>query len=367
MEIKVGLYGMDHRSVDRMLTVFKMVYKGQCIAVDVAEADTVILDLDDKDVSSEWQTFRAEHPDKPAVIMAESPVHINGVPYISKPAKLPDLLQALKDTSHIDITTNLSVTSSNKVHHAAELLHDRLANNTAMQKKPSSANQGLDIYYNPEKFMQGKVFFAIKKANQEKQSIFIKCWTDRWIVVSPGIDYLFENIKESQLRQLSLVKLDDDIAVSESALSDKQIAEMASTPPNEIKSTPMSKFMWDIAIRTARGRIPEGTSLDDLYVLQRWPNLTRLSRTPNALRISAFWVDQPQSINNVAQQLNIDISEVYTYFSAATASSLLILAQRRSDKVIIPQTTETDKKRKSILSAIMRKIGKLSRVDEDAA
>ena len=368
MEIKVGLYGMDQRSVDRMLTVFKMVYKGQCIATEIEDADTIIVDLDGKDTAQEWKIFREKFPDKPAVIMTESQVDIENTPYVTKPAKLPELLEALKQTSNKSIAATLNVTSSNKTHKAAESLHDRLMANSSDNHVDSATSTNNDeIYYRPEKFVQGKVFLAIRKANVEKRSIFIKCWSDRWIVISPGIDYLFENIKECQLRQLSLVKLDDGVAISEETLSDVQITQMANTPPNEIKSTPMYKFMWDISVRTARGRIPHGTSIDDLYVLQRWPNLTRLAKIPNAMRMSAFWIDQPQSIKNVAEKLGVDIKEVFTFFSAATAAGLMILAQRKSDKLVKPESVSVDKKKKGILSAIMRKIGKIPSVDEDAA
>lgn len=367
MSIKVGFYGMDERSIHRLVTVFKMVYKGECVPEEISKANTVIVDLDNNNYETQWQGFREAYPDKPAIIMADARIDLEDCPYVSKPAKLPELLEAIKQTSNVKTISSLSLSSDNKTHKVADSLSDKINNqgstkNNAIPKK----NVG-DIYYRPEKFLQGKVTAAVKKANQDKESIFIRCWSDRWIIISPGSGYLLENIKDHQLRKVGLDYINDDVIYRNEPLSDKQIEEMANTPTEEVKSTPIYKFVWDVTVRTARGRVPAGTSLEDLYVLSEWPNLTRLARIPNSMRISAFWVDQPQSINNVKESLDIPLEDVLTFFSAASASGLLTLAKRKEDRLVMPEVAKTEKKKQGILSAIMRKITKHASVDEDAA
>lgn len=366
MSIKVGLYGMDERSIHRLVTVFKMVYKGECVPEEISKANTVIVDLDNNNYESQWQSFREAYPDKPAVILADVPIEVEDCPFVSKPARLPELLEAIRKTSNVQTISSLSLSSNNKTHHVADSLFDKTNKNSSSTSTAPRRNGG-DIYYRPEKFLQGKVTEAVKNANKKKESVFIRCWSDRWIIVSPGSEYILENIKDHQLRKVGLDYIDDEVLYRNEPLSDKQIEEMANTPTRDVKSTPICKFVWDVTVRTARGRVPEGTSLEDLYVLSEWPNLTRLARIPNSMRISAFWVDQPQSINNVKECLDIPLEDVLTFFSAASASGLLTLAKRKEDKLVTPQVVKTENKKQGILSAIMRKITKHSTVDEDAA
>lgn len=361
MAIKVGFHGMDDRSIQRLLTVFKMVFKGQCIGVDIADANTVIVDLDHDDHQSVWESFRAEFPSMPAIIMAEAEIRIDDLPYIAKPAKLPDLLAAIKRTGTLQHGHVLNVASDNKAHSSAEALYKRA--HGAEIKKYS----GKDIYYQPEKFLQGKVTAAIASANQQKKSIFMRCWADRWIIVCPGIDFLYENIKQSQLQDFGHINIDHDIFAHEEILSDEQIKRIADTPIADIKCTQIYQFMWNITVRTASGRIPVGTSLDDLFLLEGWPNLTRLANIPNAMRISAFWIDNPKSISDVIESLGVAAEDVYTFFSASRAVGLMKLTQRCTDKVIKPEVDKSDNRMKSILAALMRKISKKAHINVDAA
>lgn len=367
MSIKVGFFGMDERSTHRLVTVFKMVYKGECVPEEIVKANTVIVDLNNDSYETEWKQFREAFPDKPAIIMADAPIDIEDCPFVSKPAKLPELLEAIKSTSNIKVVSNLSLSSDNKTHQVADSLFEKTSKQSASNNTANPKRKNDDIYYRPGKFLQGKVTEAVKKANKNKESVFIRCWSDRWIIISPGSEYILENIKDSQLRKVGIDYIDDEVIYREEPLSDAQIAEMSNTPTDEVKSTPIYKFVWDVTVRTAKGRIPEGTSLDDLYILQRWPNLTRLARIPNSMRISAFWVDQAQSINNVRKCLDIPLEDVLTFFSAASASGSLTLAKRKEDKLVTPEVVTTEKKKQGILSAIMKKITKHASVDEDAA
>lgn len=354
MKIKVALVGMDKRCEDRMLTVFNMNFKGQCEQTSIDDADTVIIDLDDKKVDKTWAEFRDNHPDKPAIIMATKPVEIEGSIYISKPARLNELLEALKTSSNKEINTEIGLASTSRTQQVADALQDR----TKAARRVNQTSDNYELYYQPENFLQGKVLNAIKKSNEIDQTIFIKCWSDRWILIFPDSHYLFQNVKESQLRNLGLVQAGEDISYSEKIFSDEEMLSMSESPTSQVQLTTVDKFIWDVTVRTARGRIPEGTSLDDLYVLQYWPNLPRLSYIQNSSRISAFWLDQPQSINNVVEKLGLPFEDVLTFFSAACATGALIRAKRNEDNLIKPEVVQIEKKKRGIFNSLMRKIGK---------
>lgn len=352
MKIKVALYGMDKRCEDRMLTVFKMNFKGVCEHTQIDQADTVIVDMDGKNVDETWKEFRSKHPDSPVIIMSTEPVVISETTYVSKPARLNELMDALKKTSNKDVGADLGLSSNTQK--VANAMEDRFK--TAVKKRGTS--EKYELYYNPDKFLQGKVQAAISKSNETNQSIYIKCWSDRWIVIFPYSQYLFQNVKESQLRNLGVVQIGDEISYSEKKFSETEISDMSDTPTNQVKATPVENFIWDVTVRTARGRIPEGTSMDELYVLQRWPNLPRLSHIPNATRISAFWLDQPQSINSIMDKLAIGFEDVFTYFSAASAVDLLKRAKRNEDHLVKPEVLKVENKKKGIFAALMSKVSK---------
>ena len=355
MEIKVALHGMDKRCVDRMLTIFTMNFKGQCKHTNVENTDTVIMDMDNKDVETELSSFQQSFPNIPIIIMAKDKVEFDSVIYIAKPAKLDELLTALKEASNKDIDTGLATSKS--AHNVAKALQGRI--HSPDLNMQTSADFG--IYYRPEKFLQGKLVQAIDKSNELDKNIFLKCWKNHWILISPSSHFILQNIGDSKIKTLGLVPLGDEydqMSFSEHLFSDNEILHMAETPATKVKITSIENFLWDLTVKTARGRIPENTSLNELYVVHRWPNLPRLLHTANASRITAFWLDRPQSINNIIDKLGVPLEDVLTYFSAAKAIGILKSAKRKEDALVIPEIIKTDKKKQGIFSALISKVSR---------
>lgn len=344
---------MDKRSEERMLTIFKMNFKGQCEHTDINNADTVIFDMDGKNISTEWSEFRIKHPEIPVIIIATQFIELIGTVYISKPAKLSELLTALKDSSKKDISSNLN--ESHNTHNVANALHKRFEKHS---QNSADSSDSFELFYKPEKFLQGQLVKAIEESNKMKKSIFIKCWAEQWIIVFPSTNFLMQNVSEAQIKTLGLVQMGKDMAYSEHTFSKNEISHMASSPTSSVKVISTEQFMWDITAKTARGRVPEGTSLDALYVVKHWPNLSRLSNIQNAIRISAFWVDQAQSINNVVTKLNIPQEDVLNYFSAASSIGLLKPAKRKEDQLSTPDILKSNKKKHGLFSALFNKISK---------
>lgn len=345
---------MDSRCEDRMVTIFKMNFKGQCELVDVENADTVIIDMDEKNAQSEILEFRTKHPKIPVIIMAIDPVELNETIYISKPAKLAELLEAIQTSSNMEISSNLN--SGANTHSAANALENR--SQSSVRKKQGKPVD-FELFYNPEKFLQGKILQAIHEGNKIQKSMFLKCWQDHWIVTFPDSDSLLQNVADNRVKTLGLVPLGDEeqqFSYSEHQFSDNEILLMSETPAENVKLTPIDQFLWNLTVKTARGRVPTGTSFDELYVIQHWPNLPQLMYTANAMRISAFWVDRAQSINNVVTKLGIPQEDVLTYFSAAQAIGIAKPAKRKEDLLTTPEIVKSDKKKHGIFSALFNKI-----------
>lgn len=353
---------MDERSAGRLRIVFKMVYKGLCVVSELEDADCVIVNVENSTPEKRLTEFHRSYPGKATIILSDEPVTMAGITCLTRPFKLPELLEALKSASASQLS-NASATN-NRAKKTAESLHNKTSKIKSKDSKKDKNKKNPSIYYQPSSFLQGKVTAAIEKAKQQNTSLFLRCWSHRWIVVSPSSGYLVENLKERQLSNLGLIKTGSDIVFREESFSEEQMAAMAETPTKEVKVVSIQKFIWDIAVRTSRGRIPEGTSIDSPYVLKQWPNLTRLAKVNNSMRISAFWLDQPQSINGVANELKIPIQDVFTYFSAASATGLIKKAKRREDKMFKPDAAKVASEKKGLFSAILRKLERFSSTDD---
>lgn len=89
------------------------------------------------------------------------------------------------------------------------------------------------------------------------------------------------------------------------------------------------ELLWEAAFHASRGRLIGNRSsqdevrVHDVVQFRQWPNLTRLSQTPNTMRICALLTRQPSSIMLVSRKLGIEPREVYQVYSAACSYGLV--------------------------------------------
>lgn len=349
--IKIALLGMDERSVTRMQTVFKMVFKEQCRQVAIAEADMALVDVDGQDVSRYWSAYRREHPKLPAIVLSSEALSLEGVEVLVKPAKLMLL--------HAAIQRAVGRTPD---HHSTNLAGSKTAESGSAQG--TSKLDYADFFYKPDSSLQGCVAKAYAKSRETGETVFLKCWGDRWVVIYPKTGTVLENIRENKLYDLGLIKRGDSLIYAPSALGEEEMQAIAASETSKVRTGSIECFMWDLAVRTANGRVPDGTDLNAPVVLHRWPNLTRLSRIPNAMRMSAFWTQQPVSIRGVAEKLAIPLSNVMTFYSAATAIGLMNMARRSADLLVEPEVNAAHRERRSLFFSIMRKFGIAAKEEE---
>lgn len=86
----------------------------------------------------------------------------------------------------------------------------------------------------------------------------------------------------------------------------------------EANGRPVAELLWSLAIAESRGQLLPGCRRDDVVHLTRWPNFTRLPTTENSLRIAALLTARPTSLVLASRILDIDESEVFSFYSAAS-------------------------------------------------
>ncbi|GMR20246.1 MAG: hypothetical protein BMS9Abin36_0841 [Gammaproteobacteria bacterium] len=86
---------------------------------------------------------------------------------------------------------------------------------------------------------------------------------------------------------------------------------------------PLDELVWQAAFYASNGCLLKGGCEPiDVVELKRWPNLTRLPHSENAMSIAALLSQYPTSLVLVSRMLDVEIEEVCSFYSAARASGI---------------------------------------------
>lgn len=380
--IKVAVVGMDERSVSRMATIFKIVYKGRCEFAQGNDAQLVVIDLDFE--PNAWEKYQRDYPGLPAIVMSTTLTEIEGATYVAKPAKLNllwdsifNLMVGLPLSNESEVTEKTATIeppavlsqssqpaspgkaapSKPNANTAASAIDNRLKT-TKPALKVVQRNHPQDEtsqFYNPNEYLLGHILSALKNNTSKQGVIHVQCWRDRRLILQPSKGLAYTDLTHSQLKNIGTATVNDTFAVEIS----NNISELSASEASGLESMSMDYLIWDLALRTARGRVPLSTDLSVPLYLRHWPNFPRLPHTPHAMRIAALWVDNPSKLSDIAHQLGIEPTDVYSFYSAAVATNLMGPAKRQADSLLRPrQVTKEKTPKRGLLASIMRRISK---------
>ncbi len=88
------------------------------------------------------------------------------------------------------------------------------------------------------------------------------------------------------------------------------------------KRVAADELLWQLALFTARGRVPDSLSAEEPLLLKEAPDFERLLETPHARSIAELWQSQKLSARNVADMLSIPQRFVFSFLVAADAVGL---------------------------------------------
>jgi hypothetical protein len=106
-------------------------------------------------------------------------------------------------------------------------------------------------------------------------------------------------------------------------LSRQEQAELQHNPPAGAGVQRLDETLWLAGLLTAGGRLPIDTDPNRPVYLRHWPNLTRLSAIPHAVRIAALWSLRGASIVETASTLGIPQRHVIAFYNGALALDLI--------------------------------------------
>ncbi len=95
------------------------------------------------------------------------------------------------------------------------------------------------------------------------------------------------------------------------------VTEQKEKFPSDMPVKKMENLLWEATLHASQGRLIEGMHKFDVVQFTRWPNLTRVSITPNVMRICALLTRFPSGAQLAQTILGVKAAEIYAVCSAA--------------------------------------------------
>ncbi|RKZ38255.1 MAG: hypothetical protein DRQ49_00515 [Gammaproteobacteria bacterium] len=358
--INIAAFGMDQRTLKILEMVFNGPGKGDYVLVkDIQSAQAGIFDLDSLDGQNFWKEYQRLYSQLPIIILSLDDKDIAGTVYVKKPIEVDKLIKSLKklkllseealfskpvETSPTQVTDKLSqgprdakLAMEIAAIEEEEILHQYCG--YAQDINPDKFEEIEKVYYEPSHYLQS--FFekaAVVSQQFENGGILIEgLYIPIVLLYQQNKIFCTCQSSDNKLRTMTLLPLSHG-HLRMTTLSETELEKYISK--HQLLSQPLDNFLWQIALWTARGRVPKGTDLHKPILLLYWPNFTRLIVTPYALKISALWMENPCSLLETSQILAIPQRYVFTFFSAASTLKLAFVDRRLKSRISSRQASD---------------------------
>ena len=325
MPLSVQLLAMSQSSQRNISGFIKTKGKTYFSISDSQPTQVIILDIDNqegKKLLLEHQTKQNITKDSIKIIaLTLSPLKTScsSIIQIQKPITSIELIRAAEK---IRLLISNSQAQSSKINK-----HIIREETSEVISKNSDATQS----YEPSGTLQGMLRKAVQLSDKEKTSVVLHIQNYR-IEINASNNLAYLSFPKNRLRNLCYYPLN-----TSTCLIKKESLKNAS---EECISLSIAELSWNTALLCARGRSPKNLDNESTYQLKRWPNLTRWLPSNYALSIASLWTKAPYSITAISQQLDIPITDVRCFISAALDSHLAIICKEACE--VIPFKTHNN-------------------------
>ncbi|MEW8508042.1 MAG: hypothetical protein AB2598_15195 [Candidatus Thiodiazotropha sp.] len=357
---RLAAIGMDQRQRNALRILFSSHCNKRYILTEEASSEICILDLDSFGGEQKRQEFRARHPEWPLILVSirDQQTSDRNTLFVKKPIPVEGLISAIetlrgnlsgskRPPGHPAVETPQAATAKPlprqdptgkkgaTTRRAASLMSASVEQafvGTSPDIDPADPGHVERIYYDPAHYLQGFSQQALNQAVLCNQAINIE---GPWPALTLDIinNKMWVAASERQLRPFCTLP---------DATLEVELTPLAAgwNPAANAKCYPLQAFIWQLALWASRGRLPDGTDIHQPIYIRRWPNFTRLVITPHAMAIAALWAQQPRSLLDTANALEIPQRHVFAFYSAAHAIQLVGETRRAVDTLIQPPAIE---------------------------
>lgn len=212
-----------------------------------------------------------------------------------------------------------------------------------------------ECYFDPDAHIIGLVLQGIAKGEESGAIAKIACLLDKAIYIDATNKLVRSNLKDIHMRQIAIAPLGKGENGLDTELEMIEPSSLEELPSLEGSVYPMETFVWELAVLTSKGRAPKGTPMDEPTYLMQWPNFTRLMPIPYAMKVSAYWLRLPSSLNDLSKNLDVPLNDILSLYSATSLTGLAGVAKRNSDKMLKPGAPEKHEKR-NLFGTIMNSL-----------
>ena len=417
--IKVALLGFNSRTFNMLQMFFSSQGKGLAELVSERDAEAAIFDLDALDGLQLWHKF-ARDGSRPALVLSVKEQTLEKAVWVRKPlnldtfahavdqlvqacrssaTRLPGKIEGTADPALVMRTASpppsapadsqpapkrrlpiaaarvLNAVPPGPMEPAPGQAFEAAINRSARLLKPAheddyyhrdlrsfygdrSDNHYLDpekrdeLFYDPDKYLQG--ILATELENTRRTGLAVRLeGLGKPLILLADKNLLLSDMRDQYLRGLC-TQPSSILRVSSSRAAGLELP--ASQAALMVRG---ESVLWKVALWTSRGRVPTGTALNQPVRLRRWPNFTRLSKTPHAVQIVAHWSRSPCSLSDTAEALQVPYRAVFGVFSACKALGLADqdLGTMSSQRGGSPLADIPENTRRRLLGALLRKLG----------
>jgi len=237
-----------------------------------------------------------------------------------------DELQSLLNEVRQEATKNVSEDGLTTKHQKtnAEKRWGQLCGANQVIEKAQDAKK---ISFNPNNHLLHVVLNQIELMKENDEQIFRLKYNDLVIVIDYTKDKIYCNLllTDDTYSQICYEEIDTkavkiyDLDYSEVKLYQTKMND------NPEKAHSIESFIWSTSLLTSRGRLPEGTRVNNKVGLKVWPNLTRLELIPHAMNIAAVFSKHPGSLLEISKWLKIHQRYVFAFYNAAMSLDMIEL------------------------------------------
>ncbi len=396
--IKVAVFGMDDRAYNGIAVLLKHTGKDTYHLVPAHEQQVAIVDLDGVGSERMWLEIRRKFSGPVVTLSVQEKALRNSI-WVQKPINKQSLLDALakargmagfnQSTTSAKTSAPTTQKTTTPTVHAAHPVPPAVerqahsvpeeksaktgANQAATQIKRQAsiheccggltdedyqnANRRNLLYFERSESLLGIFDDAIELMKRSQQPVLV-AGLGQPLFFLPGNKCVHSELKPNYLRPLSTMQR-SNLPIKITVLDDAQVAINGSA---DAHLTPLDTFIWQVALWSARGRVPQSIPIDQPVKLKHWPNLTRLADVPGTMQMSALWVRQPTSMMAMARQLGLPYRFVFSFYTACLALDLIVpcesaaLENGAGQGSQVTPTTQ-DKAKRGLFARMLNKLG----------